>query len=282
MAVGLAVALGPGAKGASAYTNPTAGAALVLQIPGMHLAQVRRDQVYTRRSGSPLRLDVYRPRAAGARRLPAVLVGGPWPRAGKDSGQKVGWAQAIAASGLAAVAFDTRSDNYLETPYAPARDVLAALTYVRRNAARLGIDGSRLCTLGFSIGTAPWHLWAAMAGPAPGIRSNVVFYGPLDLHDLEFEVDAKAADDLSAVTYLRRDGGRIAPMLVAKAGLEGNPGINESIDRVSAEARRVGAPVEVVTHERGGHGFDVGAPAARSRAVVRRALAFFRSSLLGT
>jgi hypothetical protein len=68
------------------YRNPTAGRSLVLQIPGMHRAPVRRGFLYRRVGQERLRLDVYYPRrAASARRLPAVLLGGPPAfRAGRE------------------------------------------------------------------------------------------------------------------------------------------------------------------------------------------------------
>jgi dienelactone hydrolase len=134
------VALLAATPAASAYRNPTRGAALVVQLPGMHRVEVRH-------AGA---LDVYRPRHARGR-LPAVLVGAP-----RGSGQAVGWSQAIAASGLSAVA-----------GRGPA-----ALAYVRAHAVRLGIDAGRLCTLGFGS-TAAWQLRAA------GLRCDVVYYAPL-------------------------------------------------------------------------------------------------------
>ena len=136
---------------AAAYRNPTPGRAVVLQIPGMHLAKVRRNVVY--RSSPRLRLDVYRPRTARGR-LPAVLIGGR-----KSSAQKIGWAQLISASGMAAVPFDYRSDG----------DVAAAIAYVRAHARSLGIDGGRLCTM-----------WFSKAVAQPGLRCSVVYYAPLD------------------------------------------------------------------------------------------------------
>ena len=140
---------------AGAYRNPTPGRALVLQIPGMHLAKVRRNVVYRR---SPrLRLDVYRARSARGR-LPAVLLGGR-----KGSAQTIGWSQLIAASGMAAVPFDFRSDG----------DVAAAVAYVRAHARRLGIDGRRLCTMWFSTSPGLSELRSVL-------RCNVVYYAPLD------------------------------------------------------------------------------------------------------
>jgi dienelactone hydrolase len=117
----------------------------------MHRAKVRRNVVYQR--SSRLRLDVYRPRSAHAA-LPAVLLGGS-----KGSAQKIGWSQLIAASGMAAVAFDYRS----------AGDVAAAIAYVRAHARGLRLDGGRLCTM-----------WFSKAVAMPSLRCNVVYYAPLD------------------------------------------------------------------------------------------------------
>jgi dienelactone hydrolase len=267
----------------AAYRNPTPGSALVLQIPGMHKAQVRRDVVYQRVGRRRLRMDVYRPRGAPrSRRLPVVLVGGPPAfRAGRDSGQKVGWGQLIAASGLAGAVFDIRSDNILRTPRPPSLDVAAAISFLRARGAALGLDPGRMCTLGFSIGTAPWHLWAAMREPQPYVRCNVAYYGPMDFRDLaeRFSADRAALLEYEAATLLQRRGASIPPLLIARAG-EDDPAINDSIDRFLVEARRLGAPVEHVVHPTGPHGFDVSARGAASRRIIRRTLAFFRQRLL--
>jgi len=200
----LAVAL-VAVPAADGYRNPTPGKAVVLQIAGMHRAKVRRNIVYSK---SPLlRMDVYRPRTARGR-LPAVLLVGP-PGLGRSSGQKIGWAQLIAATGLSAIAFDIRSDDQLRSPSNPARDVQSAIAYVRSHSKRLGIDPSRLCAVGFS---APWHLWATMRDPKPWLRCNVVYYEPLDFQSPAF------GDEFSALAYLRRLGGSIPPMLVVEAG----------------------------------------------------------------
>ena len=246
----------------------------------MHKAKVRRNLIYRRADGRALRMDVYLPRTFGrSQRLPAVLVGGPEGSAGKDSGQKIGWSQLIAASGMAAVAFDFRSDEVLRSPERPSEDVAAALAFVRARAGGLGIDPDRICTLGFSVGTAPWHLWATMREPAPYARCNVAFYGPLDFAGDAFSIDPALAKEFSALTYLQRHGPRIPPLLVARAGREPFRGINASIERFLAEARTLGADVRVVTHERGVHGFDVFNRDRRSREIVRQALAFFRARL---
>jgi dienelactone hydrolase len=274
LVLALALAALVAVPAASGYRNPTAGRVLVLQMPGMHRAKVRRGVVYRTADGTRLRMDVYRPRRARGL-LPVVLLGGP-PGAGRTTGQKMGWAQLIAASGMAAVAFDIRSDLRLNDPEDPSTDVAAAIAYVRARARSLGIDRDRMCTLGFSIGTAPWHLWATMKQPQPYVRCNVVFYGQLDFVDSEMQ-PADAAE-YSALTYLRRDGPHIPPMLIAKAGRD-RSSINESIDRFAAAARAAHADVRVVTNANAGHAFDLGTRTARAKTIVREALRFLRARL---
>jgi dienelactone hydrolase len=214
---------------AGAYRNPTPGRAVVLQIPGMHRANVQRNVIYRR--GPKLRMDVYRPRTAGGR-LPAVLLGGK-----KNSAQKMGWAQLIAASGMAAVPFDFRT----------ADDVAKAIAYVRAHSRRLGIDGSRLCTLWFS--TAP-----TLTQLTVSLRCTVVYYAPLD----------------AGMTY--------PPMLVVKAGRD-DASINGSIDRFAAAAQEMHADIRVVTNATARHGFDLGPRTARTRSIMRETLRFLRARL---
>ncbi|MEO5574776.1 MAG: alpha/beta hydrolase [Gaiellaceae bacterium] len=249
----LALALVPAAL-AGDYRNPTAGKDVALQLPAMHLAQVRRNLVY--RPGQ--RLDVYRPRNVG-RRLPAVIFvhGRTGAESPKDWGQYVGWGQLAAASGLAGVTFNHRDD--------PA-DVVAAIRFVRANAAKLGIDGSRLCVAGYSAGVHP-ALLTALKQTAGRLRCAVAYYGALDA----------GLAQLSPRTYLRAGS---LPVLVAKAGSD-NAQINGSIDGFVARARALGAPVELVVHARGPHAFDVVAPGPRSREIMRRTLVFLRRHLAG-
>lgn len=263
----------------SVVENPTRGGELILQIPGMHLADVTRDLTYAEVDGQQLLMDVYRP-ASASTGPPVVLLGGP-PAfdAGKASGQKIGWGQLIAARGMAAAVFDIRSDNFQATPRDPAEDVAAAIAFLRSEGGDLGLDPDRMCTFGFSIGTAPWHLWATMREPQDFIRCNVVYYGPLDFQAPEFQMDPALADEFSALTYLRRDGPRIAPMFIAKALQDRFEGINQSIDRLTALAGELNAPVTLIEHREGVHGFDLQTPGARTIEIMEATLDFLETSL---
>jgi len=234
------------------YTNPTPGKAVALQLPGMHLAKVRRNLVYA----PGRRMDVYRPRAADGA-LPAVLFvhGSARDASPKDGGLFVGWGQLAAASGVAGVTFN---HNGLQ------EDIERAIRYVRRNGPRLGIDGDRLCLASYSAGVTPAIL-VALKQSAGKLRCAVAYYGFLDAY---YE-QASPRAQLTATSL---------PILVAKAGIDAQ-GLNSSIDRFVARARRVGAPVELLVHERGRHVFDSAANDPRARQILRRTLAFLRLQL---
>ena len=123
------------------------------------------------------------------------------------------------------------------------------------------------------------HLWATMRDPKPWLRCNVVYYGPLDFQSSAFPIDRGLADEFSALTYLRRFGGRIPPMLVVKAGRDANEGINESIDRFAAVASDLHADVRVVTYPSAAHGFDLGPRTRRAKVILRETLRFLRARL---
>jgi acetyl esterase/lipase len=242
------IAPGVSAGGTDAYRNPTSGAEIALQIPGMHRAKVRSDVVYAKRGGRSLRLDVYRPAGSRPRdRFPGVLLvhgttGAPSP---KDWGIYVGWGQLLAARGLAGIPFNHRGD--------PA-DIRAALAAVRARAGELGVDDTRLCVASFSGGVAA-GLTAALTDDR--LRCALAFYGAPETTSLE-------ADS--------------PPTFIAKAGLDSSD-INDAIDAYVVRAKEIGANVRLVVHPRGVHGFDARTRDARTRTILGQAVAFARARL---
>jgi acetyl esterase/lipase len=85
----------------------------------------------------------------------------------------------------------------------------------------------------------------------------------------------------SPVSYLRQTGGPgpVPPLLIARAGRDGLPGVNASIDEFVSEALAHNLAFELHNHPEGEHGFDILTDDERSRAIVRRTLAFFQDHL---
>jgi dienelactone hydrolase len=250
LAAAVALALQPAAVsgGRPPYHNPTVGAQIALQIPGMHRAAVRRNVVYARRAGTALLLDVYRPHGVPlTTRLPGVLLvhGSTSDPSPKDWGIYVGWGQLLAASGIAAVTF-----NHLGSP----ADVRAALATVKRRAAELGVDGRRICIASFSLGVPTGQQVARTDGH---VRCALIFYGPPD-------------------ASLLRAGS--PPTLIAEAGRD-DPSINQAIGTYLDRAHGLGADVRLLVHPRGQHGFDALDHDARTREILRAAIRFVQQHL---
>jgi len=132
-------------------------------------------------------LDVYR-RAGIRAAVPAVLVvhGGGWAGGGKRRMAPV--AQAIARSGMVAVNVSYTLADWGRPGYPVQPDQLsAAVGWVRRHAARLGVDRDRIGAFGSSAGG---HLAALLATSAhgrwgePPIDAAVLWSAPLDLAPL--------------------------------------------------------------------------------------------------
>jgi acetyl esterase/lipase len=252
----------------------------VYRLPGMDEARVESDLAYRTVDGEPSLADLYHPAGATGPRPAVVFVHGDGPPElgpPKSWGQYRGWGRLAAASGLVGVTFNHRPSSRLTALAEAGSDVDALLDWVQAEGASHGIDPTRLCLWCCSAGV-PYGLRAAL-GDAPGIRCVVAYYGFLDLRHLRADVAPQVSDDTlraySALARLEEVGNRLPPTLIVKAAHD-TPAINDSIDRFIVAARDRNAPIETHTHETGHHAFDILDDDDRSRALIRRTLAFIR------
>ena len=148
-----------------------------------------RNVVYATVAGQELKLDVYTP-PVPASNAPALVVvhGGSW-RTG-DKGEVPAFSAALAGRGF--VVFDVayRLAPGAKSP-AAVSDVKCAIGYIKANAARYGIDASKLVLLGRSAG-AQIALVAAYTPDAPetapscaaqdtSVRAVIGYYAPTTL-----------------------------------------------------------------------------------------------------
>jgi acetyl esterase/lipase len=244
---------------------------------------VRRDFVY--KSGDPrLKLDVYTPPGlAKGERRPAVLFihGGTPPQTNpKDWGVFVSWGRLVAASGMVGVTFTHRLGFPRTMLTEGAADVSDAVAYVRANADALGVDRERLCLAAFSAGGP--MLSPSMRDRPPYVRCLVAFYAFMDVGQSEPHRQHETPEvvrDLSPITHLGADARSVAPLFIARAGLDQVPAMNDSIDRFVREAISSNAAVTVFNHPRGVHGFDNQTDDERSREIIRAALEFMKTHL---
>ncbi len=257
---------------------------VVYSAPGMEKVSVKSNLKYTSASDPNLLMDVYAPPGlAKGERRPAVLFihgsAGSEARA-KDWGVYVSWGRLAAASGMVGVTFTHRLGYPKPFLKEAGADVAAAIDYVRAHADALGVDRDRLCLAAYS-GGGPLLSAAVRERPAY-VRCLVSFYAFLDVRRSPMHTPHETAETLerfSPLASLDRGADNLAPIFIARAGLDRIPTLNDSVDRFVREAVARNAPVALYNHPAGVHGFDNQTPDARSREIVRAALDFMRTHL---
>jgi acetyl esterase/lipase len=133
--------------------------------------ELRPALTYATHDGVALQGDLYLPRKlpVSAGPAPALIAvhGGGWQQGARSAFQH--WGPYLATRGYALFAVSYRFAKKGKKAFPEAvRDVLAAIRYVRGNAAALGIDSARIGLIGASAGA---HLCAlaALAGRSPAL-----------------------------------------------------------------------------------------------------------------
>jgi acetyl esterase/lipase len=257
---------------------------VVYRVPGMDKVIVKSNLKYTTANDPNLLMDVYLPPglAKGERRPAVVFIHGG---AGaqfkpKDWGIYKSWGRLIAASGMVAVTFTHRLGYPKPLLAEASSDVTAAINYIRANADSLNIDRERLCLAAYSAGGPMLSL--GMRDHPEYVRCLVAFYAFLDIQQSESHRANETPEMVKAfspITYLANDTGKLAPMFIARAGLDEVPAMNDSIDRFIREAISKNASIIVANHPQGVHGFDNQTDDERSREIIRSAIDFMKLHL---
>lgn len=156
-------------------STPLSAADLLRGINGETVES--RRLVYATVAGNDLALDFYPAASENAAPLVLVIHGGSW--SGGDSSQLAALNAYLARRGYAVAAINYRLLPRWPYP-AASDDVLAALQFLKDNAADLSLDPARVVLLGRSAG-AQLALEAAYSAADPAIRGAISFYGPVDL-----------------------------------------------------------------------------------------------------
>ena len=156
-------------------------------------------EVYARPAGEELKLDLYLPPFSALGRPGLVVIhGGGWDSG--DNQQLSEWNQRWAARGWLVAAINYRLAPGHPWP-APREDALAAITWLKANAGKLGLDPHRLVVLGRSAGG---QIATAVAYGAhdPDIRGVIALYSP---HDMPFAWSVSREDDaLNSIKLMRQ------------------------------------------------------------------------------
>jgi acetyl esterase/lipase len=245
--------------------------------------QVHTNLRYRPDDAAGLLLDAYVPKAlARSERRPAVVLihGGVPPGVpAKDWPLFQTWGRLLAASGFVGITFNHRLGFPKANLAQAAADVRAAIAYTR-GAENLHVDRDRVCLLGFSAGGP---LLGTGLGPDTAfVRCLLAFYALLDIRQSPLHADEGSPELLrqfSPAAFYAEAGANVPPIFVARAGLDIEL-LNATIDRFAADALKANAPLTLLNHPQGKHGFDALNDDARSREIIRAALAFMHTHLM--
>lgn len=258
-------------------------ATVVLTVPGMDRVRVRQDVVYETVDGMPMKADVYLPARGGKRGpYPTVVFVAGGAENTKDWGIYRSLARLFAASGFAAVPFNHRLRFPRRQYEEGAADMLALVAHLRKNAAALEVHPDRIAIWVFS-GGGPM-LAVPIRERVPGVRCLVNYYAFLDTEHVDLAAAGttqEVVDKFSPLRQFLANPAALPPLFIARAGRDDVPGVNASIDKFTAAALEKNAPVLLVNHPDGAHGFDHRNPDARSREIVRLTIEFLRQELAG-
>jgi hypothetical protein len=252
-------------------------------LPGMDEVEVRRDLPFLEDGDGPRLLDLYRPTGGGGEgALPVVILVAGYPDPGmrrfvgcsfKETGSSVSWARLMAASGMAAIVYRN---------VVPAPDLQALLAFVREKGSSLGLDPARV-GLWASSGNGPLAVAALLREWKSSARCAALLYGYL----MDLDGETGVTDLSRQFGFVHPSAGKSmvdldpeVPILLARAGQEQFPHLNEGIDRFVASSLGANRPLTLVNHPEGPHAFDLLHDSPRTREIVRQTLDFLHFHLV--
>ena len=256
---------------------------IVYSVPGMERVKVQKNLTYKIVADTELKADVYSPLNVqnGARRPAVVFIhGGALPpnllTKPKEWGVYVSYGQLLAASGFVGVTFNHRyyGWDYLDDAQTDVDDLVG---YIRNNADALGIDKERIFVWAFSGGGV--FLSSALRDAPDYLRGIVAYYPVLDLRPMRKDIPAAVSDEslkaFSPLYHLTLKGKTVAPMFVARAGLD-DAVLNSSVDRFVQEAKSKNVKLTLTNRAAGRHGFDALDDDEQSREIIKQTVAFIK------
>lgn len=262
---------------------------VLFKLPDMDQVKIQRDIVYSAVQGNELHLDLYLPPDPAAdQMLPlVVLVHGEAQVPNlKDSGEYQSLGRIIAASGMAAAAFNHR----VMLQGAGINDVIAdierLIAFLSGHAAGYGLDKNRIAIWCLSAGV-PFGLYAGMHNSPEPVKCMVAYYGFGDFTSLiqlfQGAISAEGleqqAQEYAPLKLIREKADQISPLLVARAGMDQIPMLLDSLDGFISAALQNNVPIDVYNHATGVHAFDLLNDHPRTYEIIEKTLAFLKKHL---
>lgn len=254
---------------------------IVYKLAGTEKVKVVTNLKYTDANDANLLMDVYLPpNLKKTEKCPIVFFihGGAGSQfKPKDWGIYQSWGRTIAASGMIAVTFTHRLGFPKPLLTESSSDVQSAINYVRNNAEKFNADKEQICLAAYSAGGPLLSL--AMGEKPLYIKCLAAFYAFMDIQQSEPHRQNETPELTKKFSPINHLTGKLPPIFLARAGQDAIPTMNDSIDRFIAEAIKQNAPLTVMNHPTGVHGFDNQTDDERSREIIRSAIEFMKFHL---
>ncbi len=256
---------------------------IVYKVPGMENVIIKKDIEYFAEQGTSLTVDMYYPPGFKFEsNLPVVLdvfgysndatkklVGGRL----KDWSWPQSWGKLIAASGMAALIYETDS---------PEKDLNILLQFLQDRGDEFCIDKNRIGIYSCSA-NVPTALVNCMDETKKYFRCAVFYYGYFLMTDQEnipgiesvAEKFGFSAPKLNAAVKLRDD----LPLFIVRVGKETTPYLNSSIDHFISKAVSQNLPINFMNYPKGQHGFDAYDDNDQSREIIKKTIDFWKFHL---
>lgn len=232
--------------------------------PPAGTSEVTRNVRFATVEATNLQMDVYRPRGVTTSSPALIFYTLYWPSEGGSTRESndwyMSWARIAAAHGIVAVIPDLRAVAGTGTAAAPVRplgdDFQRLVAHLVEHASEYGVDPDRIAV--FAESGATWAALPAVEDPRQtAVKAAVIYYGSAN------------------VDTFRPD----LPLLWVRAGLD-SPRTNSDIARVSSLAISQNAPVTLLNHPTGHHGFEGRDDNAATRQTIEQTLEFVRRATM--
>ena len=206
---------------------------VAFELPGMNDVIVKKDIPYLNISDSALKMDIYYPPNFDFKsKIPAIIFvfGYTDIAAKKLIGRQfrnyswyISWCKIIAASGMAAIVYETVD---------PVNDLVSLAKYIQSNQDKLMIDKDNIGTYSCSANT-PIAIANILNSSNNFFKCTVIYYGFFLTDDFEYlpQIDTLSkkmgfkTPRLTDPINWRKD----VPILIVRAGLDKVPFINQTL-----------------------------------------------------
>lgn len=250
------------------------------EAAGMKDVIVKKDIPYLKTSDSTLKMDIYYPPKFDFKsKIPAVIFVYGYTNNGqiKAAGKQLrkwsaytSWCQVVAASGMAAIAYETVN---------PENDLNSLIQYINSSAEKLNIDATKIGAYTCSA-NSPAALANILNNPNSIFKCAVVYYGIFLNTDFKY---------LSLIDTLSQNMGFVTPrlsepaswnknvpLMIVHAGKDFVPHSDESLTGFLDKAINQKVPFTLIHYATGIHGFDVYADDEAIREIIKNTLEFWK------